>query len=258
MPAEPRIQDYTRSGLNAQEVERMVKETEASIKWSIAKSYVLFALIPGFLVWLTIGTIDYFDGNISTFNDAISFSPLIALFTVPFAGVAFIYDEWSGNKFLGGKKVQKLRPILKKHTEIRDQIWAFERDHKTWQYFNLVNEEGYWLSKKGIFLEDAFGLLLKNKGFKVQKTKTTGDGGVDLVCSANAQTIFVQCKGHKNKLGVSAIRDAAGVLATHKPSMMIVVCPNGFTKGSYEFAKQSGVRLMSVSEILDLVEDRIL
>ena len=82
MPAEPRIQDYTRSGLNAQEVERMVKETEASIKWSIAKSYVLFALIPGFLVWLTIGTIDYFDGNISTFIDAISFSPLIAFMTV--------------------------------------------------------------------------------------------------------------------------------------------------------------------------------
>jgi len=41
----------------------------------------------------------------------------------------------------------------------------------------------------------------------------------------------------------------------HKPDEMIVVAPNGFTKGSIEFANQSGVILIDSEDLVRIANN---
>ena len=126
---------------------------------------------------------------------------------------------------------------------------------RDWEYINLVTQEGYWLSTKGIPLENSVKILSENKDWNTKTTSTVGDGGVDLICTKENKKVFIQCKGHSKPLGVSAIRDAAGVKMAHKPDEMIVVAPNGFTKGSIDFANQSGVILIDSEDLVRIANN---
>ena len=86
---------------------------------------------------------------------------------------------------------------------------------------------------------------------------TVGDGGIDLILKKSGLVAFVQCKGLKSKVSVSAIRDAAGVKARFKPSSFMVVAPNGFSSGSVEFAKASKIRLMDKSSLTKLARQKL-
>ena len=120
----------------------------------------------------------------------------------------------------------------------------YENALYNWEYTNLVTNKGYWLNKKGIPLENSIKIFLESKGWVAQTTNVVGDGGIDIICSKENKKVFIQCKGYSKPLGVSSIRDAAGVKMAHNPDEMIVIAPNGFTKGSIEFAKQSDVLLI--------------
>ena len=257
MSLEPKRTDYTLSNLSYEDTRQQLRNIDQVINRVMVKLYSMYALTPSILIWLALGFLDYRAGHIKEWQNLLSHSPLMLVFAVPAVGLVYLIDEVSNNRILSNEKVRKLRELRAEYKIIQDQIWKFETALKSWRYLNTVNERGYWLRQKGIALEDSLAQLLIEKGMQVSKTKASGDGGIDLLCTINQKKIFIQCKGHKNKLGVGAIRDAAGVLATQKPFMMIVVCPAGFTKGSYDFARQSGVILMSVNEILDLIDDRI-
>jgi hypothetical protein len=257
MSLEPKRSDYTLSNLSYEDARQQVRNIDQGINRAMVKLYSIYALTPSILIWLALGFLDYRAGHVNEWQNLLSHSPLILVFAVLAVGLVYLMDEVSNNRILSNEKVRKLRELQAEYKIIQDKIWEFETALSSWRYLNTINQQGYWLRQKGIALEDSIAHLLISKGIQVSKTKASGDGGIDLLCTINQKKIFIQCKGYKNKLGVGAIRDAAGVLATQKPFMMIVVCPAGFTKGSYDFARQSGVVLMSVNEILDLIDDRI-
>ena len=143
--------------------------------------------------------------------------------------------------------------------KIEEQIFnrrMYESAIRDWEYTNLITQEGYWLSKKGVPLENSVKILTQNKGWNTKTTSTIGDGGVDLICTKENKRIFIQCKGHSKPLGVSAIRDAAGVKMAHNPDEMIVLAPSGFTKGSVDFANQSGVKLIESDDLVLIASDQ--
>ena len=123
---------------------------------------------------------------------------------------------------------------------------------KKWHHHNSITSVAFWRNKKGVSLEKSVASLLRERGWNVGLTATTGDGGIDLICEKQDAKVLVQCKGHKNSLGVGAIRDAAGVKLANGGDQMVVIAPNGFTAGSTSFAKQSGVILLDAHGLVSI------
>ena len=144
-------------------------------------------------------------------------------------------------------RLKELKVLISKRNE-------FEKALENWEYFNLITQEGYWTKQQAIGLENAVQKMLLDNGWSAKTTKKVGDGGIDLICEKNELKVFVQCKGHLSPLGVSAIRDAAGVKMAHNPHEMIVIAPNGFTKGSIEFANNSKIKLIDAKDLTRIAD----
>ncbi|CAG8710932.1 2934_t:CDS:2, partial [Funneliformis mosseae] len=76
-----------------------------------------------------------------------------------------------------------------------------------------------------------------------------GDGGIDIFGGLGGNTIVIQCKAHKQKIGngVKIVRELEGVLTRyHKDTIGVIVAPskNKFTTRSEERAETSGYNVI--------------
>lgn len=100
--------------------------------------------------------------------------------------------------------------------------------------------------------------LLERRGWNVDTTPVTRDGGVDLIASRAVDmggeiTLYVQCKNYTGPAGVEIVRQLNGVLPKHKPgSRGVVVCPGGFTSDAKLFAKDRGILLWEKQHLFEL------
>lgn len=130
---------------------------------------------------------------------------------------------------------------------------AYETALRLWEEKSSFSGKQFWLKLRGEKLEMEFQNLVQLMGWDSWLTPVSGDGGVDVICEnkKQARTLLVQCKGHAKPVGVATIRDAVGVASLYEGEM-IVVSPIGFTKGSYNLAKQSRVRLLSATNLVNI------
>ncbi len=174
-------------------------------------------------------------------------------------GITFAVIIYLCSEFISEKE-KKLEPELKiELDEINTKLSNRERFNeamKQWSYFNLITGKGYWMSLKGLDLEKGLMSMLQSFSWDVQTTSIIGDEGIDLICEKNSKKVLIQCKGHSKPLGVGAIRDAAGVKSIHNPHSMVVVAPNGFTKGSIKVAKKSDVKLLDVFSLIKIAKQK--
>lgn len=70
--------------------------------------------------------------------------------------------------------------------------------------------------------EEVVGSVFQDHGFDVQVTAYSGDDGLDVILTKDAETIGVQVKRYKDRIGVEQIRSLTGALVL-----------NGLTKGVY-------------------------
>ncbi|CAI2185765.1 15747_t:CDS:2, partial [Funneliformis geosporum] len=74
-----------------------------------------------------------------------------------------------------------------------------------------------------------------------------GDGGIDIFGGLGGNTIVIQCKAYKKKIGVKFVRELEGVLTRyHKDTIGVLVAPskNKFTTRSEERAETSGYNII--------------
>lgn len=131
----------------------------------------------------------------------------------------------------------------------RKRSAAYRQDLADWNYLNLETGEGFWRSLRGAEFEDALARLFQRRGVSVEKTKTTGDGGIDLVLRSGSDLIFVQCKGYAKPVPVAPIREIAGV-CSRSQARPVVAAVNGFTKGAIECARELDVTLVDTPGIV--------
>jgi hypothetical protein len=117
--------------------------------------------------------------------------------------------------------------------------------------------ETYWKSLRGLELEKALAKLYYEMGYTVQTTKSSGDEGVDLFLYKGEKKIVVQCKGHKNPIGVSVIRDLYGAMLHFKADIAILVCPVGFSVGIKRFAKDKPIQLISATDLVNIINNTV-
>ena len=113
----------------------------------------------------------------------------------------------------------------------------------------------------GLELEDRCAKLLSSRGWSVERTPRSRDGGIDLIASRTdevgiEQKLYVQCKDHARPVGVDVVRELVGVLPADRRVRPVLAAPMGVTAGAALEADQRGVRIWdaAVLEALELGE----
>ena len=107
-----------------------------------------------------------------------------------------------------------------------------------------------WRKLSGRGFERELARLLQARGYHVKLMPATKDGGVDLILQKDSQSILVQCKAHKNRVGPGPVRDLFGTLTHQGGTAAWLVATSSFTKGAATFARGKPIRLLLVEDLL--------
>ncbi len=105
-----------------------------------------------------------------------------------------------------------------------------------------------WAALDGVGFEQGVAQIYREKGFDVEFTPRTKDQGVDLILRQNGTIAIVQCKAYKKNVGVSAVRELAGVRAAwpHADEAILAALFD-FSVEAKSFATQHNIKLFSVT-----------
>lgn len=98
--------------------------------------------------------------------------------------------------------------------------------------------------------------LVEKMGFVAEMTKTTGDGGIDIV-AYNYQPLLsgkyiIQCKRYSGSVGEPIIRDLYGVVTSERANKGILMTTGTFTAPAIRFAEGKPLELIDHSKLDDL------
>lgn len=111
----------------------------------------------------------------------------------------------------------------------------------------------------GLDFERLVSLLLARMEFRPEMTKTTGDGGIDIVAVLDKPIVrgkyLFQCKryGPENLVGASTVRDFYGAVTADKAVKGILITTSDFTAQAREFAERVGLELVNLRQLQALL-----
>ncbi|WP_440975279.1 restriction endonuclease [Pseudoxanthomonas winnipegensis] len=99
------------------------------------------------------------------------------------------------------------------------------------------------------------GEAFRRQGYAVEETGLGGaDGGIDLILRKDGRRTLVQCKQWKRQqIGVSVVREMAGLLAHHHAHAVKIVCVGSYTKDAERFAQGKPIELMGGAQLLEMI-----
>lgn len=106
--------------------------------------------------------------------------------------------------------------------------------------------------------EKFVGYLLHHMGFQTTVTKPSQDGGVDVIAESDEPLkkgkIIVQCKRHRQSVGVSIVRELYGVM-NHEGAMKgIIITTSDFTGEAQRFAAGKPIELIDGALLQQLIK----
>ena len=136
---------------------------------------------------------------------------------------------------------------------------ALSQKAKIEQRQELVKSVGFDVDTlSGKDFETVCQALVEKMGFATQTTKTTGDGGIDIVAH-NSQPLLsgkyiIQCKRYSGSVGEPILRDLYGVVTAERANKGILMTTGYFTKPAVSFAEDKPLELIDRSKLRDLME----
>ena len=104
---------------------------------------------------------------------------------------------------------------------------------------------------EGRVFEDFLMSLLKQRGYKVSTTSTTGDYGVDLILYSNEKKIIVQAKRYSSKVGIKAVQEISSAKNFYNADECWVATNNYFTNPAKNLAEANNVTLIDRDDLLE-------
>lgn len=103
--------------------------------------------------------------------------------------------------------------------------------------------------------EQLVGEAFRRQGYAVEETGLGGaDGGIDLILRKDGRRTLVQCKQWKRQqVGVSTVREMAGLLTHHGADAVKVVCVGGYTPDAEAFARGKPIELIGGERLLEMI-----
>lgn len=113
-------------------------------------------------------------------------------------------------------------------------------------------------SMNGVEFEVLTKTLLEKMGFDVEMTKTTGDGGIDLIAYSKEAFFrgkyIIQCKRWSSTVGEPPARDLYGVVMSENANKGILITNSSFTNSAISFAKDKPIELIDGQMLQQLLE----
>ena len=98
----------------------------------------------------------------------------------------------------------------------------------------------------GLELEARCAHILQERGWNVERTQRSRDGGIDVIGLRTdevgiEQRIYVQCKDYSRPVGVQVVRELLGALPTDQNASAVLAAPLGLTSDAQGLANNRGV-----------------
>ena len=100
------------------------------------------------------------------------------------------------------------------------------------------------------FIKEIYELL----GYKVEKTKKSGDQGIDLIIKKHFKRTGIQLKRYKGAVGNSAVQEAVAGKRFYKLDRVCVLSNAVYTKSAKELARVNKVELYGREELKKLIK----
>jgi restriction system protein len=94
-------------------------------------------------------------------------------------------------------------------------------------------------------------------GYTVEKTKASGDQGVDLIVSGKGKRVAVQTKGYKDSVGNGAVQEVFAGMVHYKCNECAVVTNSHFTRAAVHLANSVSCRLIEGKDVYQLIEGKV-
>lgn len=144
--------------------------------------------------------------------------------------------------------------ILGYHSGVEDQ--TNENADNPVNIPNLLDVSNYLLSISPSSFEQIISEFMKSMGYPIVKViGTTGDGGIDIICSKSNspddnETIAVQCKRFRGNVGVKIAREFLGALQDNNVQNGFLITTGDFTKDCSALCQRSGkIKTINGSEL---------
>ncbi len=110
----------------------------------------------------------------------------------------------------------------------------------------------------GKALEEEVKELLQSMGLKAATTRTTGDGGIDIIAYSDSPVFsgkyVVQCKDWTGSVGEGVIRDLYGVVTAESANKGILITTGTITKSAQKFSEGKPLELIDGQELNRLMQ----
>jgi Holliday junction resolvasome RuvABC ATP-dependent DNA helicase subunit len=107
--------------------------------------------------------------------------------------------------------------------------------------------------------ESLISSLLIRMGFQTEMTKTTGDGGIDVIAVLHRPILggryLFQCKrfAPDNLVGAPTVRDFYGAVSADRAVKGIFITTSDFTVQAREFGQKAGIELIDLAQLQKLL-----
>lgn len=112
-------------------------------------------------------------------------------------------------------------------------------------------------SLSGIEFEHLCQSLLQKAGFKLETTKQSGDGGIDLIAKNHQPFLsgkyIIQCKRYSGSVGEPILRDLYGVVMAERANKGILISTGVFTMSAIRFASDKNLELIDGERLAELL-----
>jgi len=110
----------------------------------------------------------------------------------------------------------------------------------------------YWFSLSGLEFENEMTYMLKKYNYtEVLKTKSTGDGGVDIILTKkDGSQVYVECKAHKKPIGPAIVRSLFGVMKDKEIENGAIISLGGITKEAQIFAERNNIKVWTIDNLV--------
>lgn len=156
------------------------------------------------------------------------------------------YERWDDTGLLNARFSRCGASGVLRNLDVANQSIALEEVRS---YLAARYDARYDINPR--VFEDVVIGVYQDLGGAVQATGRTGDGGIDAVIqSRNGETVGVQVKRYRGKIGAAQIREFAGALYLKGMLRGIYVTTSTFTTGAQATARQSAAARIPI-ELVD-------
>lgn len=216
----------------------------------------VFMLIFGpFLVALLTGAIAAELGDYLVFTVSTIVSCLVSAYFF----FRYDWEKSARNVFKRAEHAFKQRLTLEYAATIFLHEWPkLEREiaKKRWEEYHRLISFSRVNELTGVEFEKFVADLYTSLGYSTERTKVSGDFGIDIIATKGEEKIAIQVKRYKGNVGVAAVQQALSGTAYYSANQAAVVTNSYFTRQAEELAKKTKVDLIDSTDLRAMCRQR--